>query len=79
MSVTLMLKQYISENGIKQNFVAEKAGISAELLRRSLDGKRRMQADEFVAVCRVLSLDFDFFRIPSTVQNQPLDSSSERG
>lgn len=62
MNVTSTIKQYITDNGIKQNFVAEKAGISAELLRRSLDGKRKMQADEFLAVCNVLSLDFDYFR-----------------
>lgn len=62
MNATSILKQYINNNGIKQNFVAEKAGMSAELLRRSLEGKRKMQADEFLAVCKVLSLDFDYFR-----------------
>ena len=62
MSTTAILKEYIVDNGIKQNFVAEKAGMSAELLRRSLDGKRKLQADEFIAICAALSLDLDYFK-----------------
>ncbi|NCC69609.1 MAG: XRE family transcriptional regulator [Clostridia bacterium] len=62
MSTSAILKEYITDNGIKQNFVAEKAGMSAELLRRSLDGKRKLQADEFIAICTALSLDLDFFK-----------------
>lgn len=62
MSTTTILKKYIAENGIKQNFVAEKAGMPAELLRRSLDGKRKLQADEFIVICGVLSLDLDYFK-----------------
>lgn len=56
-----ILRQHILENGIKQNFVAEKVGMSPELLRRSLDGKRKLQADEFIAICNALSLDLSFF------------------
>lgn len=62
MKAAAMIKEYISQNGIRQNFVAQKAGIPAELLSRSLDGKRRLQADEFIAICNVLSLDFDYFK-----------------
>lgn len=62
MSTTAILKEYISNNGIKQSFVAEKAGMPAELLRRSLEGKRKLQADEFLMICKVLSLDLDYFK-----------------
>lgn len=62
MSTAAILKRYISENGIKQNFIADKAGMSAELLRRSLEGKRKLQADEFIAICGALSLDLDYFK-----------------
>lgn len=62
MSANEIIKTYIAENGIKQNFVAEKAGMPAELLRRSLEGRRKLQADEFIAICGVLSLDLDYFK-----------------
>ena len=35
-----VIKRHIEENGIKQNFVANKIGISPELFRRSIEGKR---------------------------------------
>lgn len=62
MSTAAILKKYITENGIKQTFIAEKAGMSAELLRRSLEGKRVLKADEFIVICIVLSLDLDYFK-----------------
>jgi hypothetical protein len=62
MGAAAILKEHISKNGIKQNFVAEKAAMPAELLRRSLDGTRKLQADEFLAICEALSLDIDYFK-----------------
>lgn len=58
-----MIKKYLANNGIKQNFVAERAGIPPELFRRSLDGKRKIPAEEFVSICVVLSLDIDYFKV----------------
>lgn len=62
MSANEIIKAHITENGIKQNFVAEKAGMPPELLRRSLEGRRKLQADEFIAICAVLSLDLNDFK-----------------
>lgn len=62
MSANEIIKAHIADNGIKQNFVAEKAGMPPELLRRSLEGRRKLQADEFIAICSVLSLDLDDFK-----------------
>ena len=61
MSACLALKRFISEHGIKINYVARKAGISPELLRRSLAGSRKLTADELLAVCSALSLELDYF------------------
>lgn len=63
MTASSVIKKYLTENGIKQNFVAEKAGMSPELFRRSLDGSRKLQADEFIAICSVLSLDLEAFDV----------------
>lgn len=62
MSACEVIKEYITDNGIKQNFVATRAGIPPELLRRSLEGIRKLPADEFIAICGVLSLDLDRFK-----------------
>ena len=61
MSANEVIRAHIQKNGIKQNFVAERAGIPPELFRRSMDGKRKIPADEFVAICNVLSLDIKDF------------------
>ena len=62
MGANEIIKAYIEDNGIKRSFVAEKIGMSPVLLGRSLEGKRKLQADEFIAICEVLSLDLDFFK-----------------
>ncbi len=57
-----VIKNHIERNGIKQKFVADKIGISPELLRRSLEGERKIPADEFLKICWVLSLDLSDFK-----------------
>ena len=56
------LNRFISENGLKLRYVAAKAGLDPELLGRSLVGKRKLPADEFVSLCRALSLGLDYFK-----------------
>lgn len=55
------IRNRMEENGIKQVFVAEKAQISPTLFQRSLDGKRKIPADEFIRICRVLNMDLADF------------------
>ena len=69
MSANEVIKNHITNHGMKQNFVAERAGIPPELFRRSLNGERKIPADEFIAICNVLSLDiqdFEEYRKPTT-------------
>lgn len=61
MTVNEVFKNHIEMNGIKQVFVAERAGIPPELLRRSLEGQRKIPADEFIRLCLVLKLDLKDF------------------
>lgn len=65
MSVAEKLKKYLDERGIRTSFVAEKAGMNAELLQRSLNGNRKLTADEFASICFVLGLDLGFFQNPA--------------
>ena len=69
MSANEVIKNHITNHGMKQNFVAERAGIPPELFRRSLNGERKIPADEFIAICNVLSLDiqdFEEYQKPTT-------------
>lgn len=57
MPIYQQLSSYISQKGLKQTFVAEKAGLTADNLSKILNGNRRLMADEFLKICSALSLD----------------------
>lgn len=44
----------VEDSGLKQNFIAEKVGISEPSLSALLAGKRKVYVDEFFALCQVL-------------------------
>lgn len=53
------LSDRIRESGMKQKFIAEKTGIpdfSAQKLSFALNGYRKIQVDEFLAVCAVIGI-----------------------
>ena len=56
-----VIRGKMEANGIKQVFVAEKAQVPPALFQRSLDGKRKLPADEFIRICRVLNMDLSDF------------------
>ena len=49
--------EIISEKGLKQAFVAEKAGMSQDALSRVLSAKRTLKAAELLALCKILEVD----------------------
>lgn len=71
MNANEVIKNHIANHGMKQNFVAERAGIPPELFRRSLNGERKIPADEFIAICSVLSLDIHDFEEYKQAVPQP--------
>ena len=52
-----VLKDYIDNNGIKMTFIAEKTGITKDRLSRIFRKERRLTADEFLAITKVLKVD----------------------
>lgn len=56
-----LIKRYIDENGIKYSFVAEEAGISQNVFSAILNGKRKIVAEEYFAICFVLKVDIGYF------------------
>ena len=51
------LKEHMRERGIKQVFVAEKAGISPQVLGTILNEQRKIEAAEFFKICEAAAAD----------------------
>lgn len=56
------IKKYLEENGIRQNYVAEKTGIPANVLNMILNNKRKIEANEYMEICDCLELPLDYFK-----------------
>lgn len=48
------IKAYLKENGIKQNFLAQRIGIPATTLNSMLLEKQKLPADTYFRICYVL-------------------------
>lgn len=65
MDITNVLNARIKERGITVSELSRRIGMNDELLRRSLAGTRNVKADEFIGLCRELSLDIEDFVVPA--------------
>ena len=54
MVVQSKVAQYLEEQGIKQSWLAQKTGLTDNMISGILNGKRKMSADEFVCICKAL-------------------------
>ena len=61
MSFYEKLKDYIDSNHINQSAVARDMNIDVTKLNASVNGKRRMEIEEFEAFCRVVKADPKIF------------------
>lgn len=52
-----LAKEYMRQNGIKQSYVAEKMGISPQILGQILNGNRKIEAKEFFDLCEAIGVD----------------------
>ena len=55
------IDNYLNSNGIKQKFVSDQTGISTNALTLTLNNKRKLLADEYIKICNVLGVPYDFF------------------
>lgn len=62
MTINLKLKDILEERGIKQSYLCEKTGLSADSVSRILKGVRKISAEEFLIICEVLKLDPRIFK-----------------
>ena len=56
MRIEEMIQKTIKEKGVKQNYIAEKIGVSNAALSALLNGKRKITAQEFYNISCVLGV-----------------------
>lgn len=63
--IVRIIGERIEDRGMTITAVAKRAGMSADLLSKTLGGKRRLKADELVNLCQVLDLSISDLRQPA--------------
>lgn len=60
--VTEKLHTYLKENKISIVILSRKIGLPIFYLNDCPNGKRKLKASDFIAICKALNLDIDFFK-----------------
>lgn len=56
------IKAYLVENGIKQTFLAQKAGLTDSRVSDICNGSaQRIDCIEYYKICKALNLDLEYF------------------
>lgn len=61
MEITEVINERIERRGIPFSRLARRIGMRPELLRRCLNGTRKLRATELVSLCHELGLELDDF------------------
>ena len=56
------IKEYILKAGLKQNVIAERAGIPESIFSAILNNKRKITVDEYFAICDALNVSIVTFK-----------------
>ena len=54
--IRAFLKGIIDRKGIKLNYLASKLSISNDLMSKSINGTRKITAEEFLKLCQILEV-----------------------
>ncbi len=60
------VKAYLIKNGIKQSYIAKKAGIPENIFCMMLNDKRRIEVNEYMRICDALGVPLEKFRMDTT-------------
>lgn len=55
------IKEYIANSGYKIGVIAERAGLPANTFSAMINGKRKITAEEYFAICKALGVELDYF------------------
>lgn len=64
MTVAQKIKALVDSKGVTYTFIASKTGIPVDAISRSFSGKRRLPADEMIAICEAVGIDLNDLRQP---------------
>lgn len=56
-----IIGETVAERGMPVSELARRVGMGKELMRRCLNGERKIAADEFISICGVLDLELSDF------------------
>ncbi len=56
------LRTYLDENKISVSKLSMQIGLPELYLNDCLSGKTNLKASDFIAICKALNLDIDFFK-----------------
>jgi len=55
------MRYYIEQSGIKQNWIAKKAGMTQNAIHLAMNKKRVLKADEYITICNLINVPLDKF------------------
>ena len=55
------IRDYLNSRGIKHSFIVSNTNIGKQALSESLNGRRRITADEYEEICNALDVSLDYF------------------
>ena len=61
MNAAKRIRQYIEENGLKQYYVAEKAGISFSVFNAIMNGQTKLSVERLEMIAKALDKRPEFF------------------
>ncbi len=61
MTIGERIKEYADSRGIKNRFLAEKAGVTDSKMSRILNGESNPTVIEYFYICKALELPMEFF------------------
>lgn len=64
LDINMQFKNIVIERGLKQSYLCEKTGMTADCVSRILNSTRKITAHEFLILCDVLNLDPKSFYNP---------------
>lgn len=55
------IRRYIEDNNMNQTAIGRKAGLTKQAMSSAMNGKRKLSADEYLNICKVLGVSADYF------------------
>ncbi len=57
MKVAQRIKEIVDDRGVTYTSISSKTGITVNAISQSFAGKRKMSADEMIAICKAVNID----------------------